>query len=230
MKNYSIGLIVLFLMILMSLGLAQDSSPVTGNGTANGTANEAVNGAVNATAESALPAEAAPASEPASLHGIWKVSLGETDITMALNQSGDSLFGQAKFEGENPWNGVIAGSISGRAAHIALAAMQGKVLTSVEMMATDSAEGDSLQGSYVRSDSEGNAAKGELTATRISTDTAGYMPAVVETAKGTEINQAQTSTGQTAKSEVQARNSPFKDVKDLAKGIDPNILPRYAPL
>lgn len=230
MKNYGIGLMVLFLVISISLGFAQDSSSIAGNRTANGTVSEAVNETVNATVESALPAEAAPALEPASLHGIWKVSLGETDITMALNQSGDSLFGRAKLEGENPWNGVIAGSISGRAAHIALAAMQGKVLASVEMMATASAEGDSLHGSYVRSDSEGNAAKGELTATRISTDTAGYMPAVVETARSTEIGQAQTSTGQTATSEAQARNSPFKDVKDLAKGIDPNILPRYAPL
>jgi hypothetical protein len=69
-----------------------------------------------------------PASELVSIEGIWKVSLADTEITMALNQSGDSIAGRCKFEGDEPWNGVVAGSISETVTNTALAALQGKLL------------------------------------------------------------------------------------------------------
>jgi hypothetical protein len=182
----------------------------------------------------ALPAVEAPtsapeplkASEPADVKGLWKVSLAGVQITLALNQSEDSLFGQAKFEGEHPWNGVIAGSVSGRQVYIALAAMQGKVLVSTEL--TGAADGDIIQGSYVRSDSQGKAAKGDIKAERFNLDTRGYTPATEE------------ATPQPAPAEVPPKVEPavqststrgsFKDVRELAKGINPNLMPSSVPL
>ncbi len=67
-----------------------------------------------------------------------------TDLTMALNQSGDSIFGRCKFRGVNPWNGLVAGSLSGKMVNIAVAAMQGKVLVSTLIIGMIS--GDSIQG------------------------------------------------------------------------------------
>ncbi len=218
MRTGPISLIV-FILAFISLGaLAQDM-------------------ASNATANISAPSEGAsePAG-PASIHGIWTVSLAGTDITMAVNQSGDSLFGQCKFEGDKPWNGVIAGTVSGKAVHIAVAALQGKVLVSTEMSGT--VMEDSILGSYVRSDSDGNAAKGELTATRISPDTTEYTPAKIEAATETAPTEQATtqqvqqlgSQTSTTQSSTSTNRGTFNDVRNLAKGIDPNILPRHAEL
>jgi hypothetical protein len=218
----SILLLLISLMTLITLGFAEDLKASTGNETAN------------ATADAAAISEVVSAGESLSLQGIWKVSLAGSEITLAVNQSGDSLFGQAKFEGEEPWNGVIAGSLSGRAVHIAMAALQGNVLVSTQLSGT--ALDDSIEGSYVRSNSDGNAAKGEFTASRISPVTSEFTPAQIKNpAKATsEEVKDQTEMDQQPETEVepaiQARKSAFIDVKDLAKGIDPNIMPRHAPL
>ena len=58
------------------------------------------------------------------VQGIWKASLGEKEIIIAVNQSAQSLFGLAKFEGDNPWNGAVAGSISENAVSFSLAAFE----------------------------------------------------------------------------------------------------------
>jgi len=208
----------------------------------------------NATANISAPSEdistststSVPAS-PANIQGIWKVSLAGADITMALNQSGESLFGQCKFEGDTPWNGVVAGSVSGRIVNIAMAALDGKVLVSTDISGAIS--DDSIIGSYVRSDSNGLAAKGDMNAVKISSDTTGYTPAQVETA--TETPEAQTTTTtttttQTATEQAQqlgtqdqvsttqpsvtSGSAKYNDVTNLARGIDPNILPRHADI
>jgi hypothetical protein len=213
LRKNCIVLILSLILISISPAFAQASFASSGNETAN------------------------------DIQGIWRLSLAGSEIIMAVNQSGDSLFGQAKFEGEgtDPWNGVIAGSLSGRAAHIALAALQGKVLVSTLMSGT--VLDDSMEGSYVRSDSNGDAAKGEFTAVRISPDVAGYSPAPIETtpeivpAEQTEAQAeeqvqpvAESYVGSDAQPAVQVKSRSFKDVRELAKGIDPNIMPRHAPL
>jgi hypothetical protein len=149
---------------------------------------------------------------------------------MVINQSGDSIFGNCKFEGDLPWNGVFAGSISGKAVNIAMAALQGKVLVSTEINGAVSSE--VIHGSYASYDSDGKEVKGELSATKISPDVADYTPAeikaaqIVTTAQASEtIQKNQMSTGL----QDQAK-SRIKDVRDLAKGIDPNIMPPSAPL
>jgi hypothetical protein len=172
--------------------------------------------------------KASEPTEPADVKGLWNLSLAGVQITLALNQSDDSLFGRAKFEGDHPWNGVIAGSISGRQVHIALAAMQGKVLVSTEMAGT--ADGDVIQGSYVRSDSQGRAAKGDMKAERFNLETEGYTPATEEVA--TQPAPAEAPQPPKVEPAVQSISSrgAFKDVRDLAKGINPNIMPSSVPL
>lgn len=223
-----IGLIISLLLVSISPAFAQDSLASSGNETANAMAN-------NATADAAAPSETAVSTEPLSLQGIWKISLADSEITMAVNQSGDSLFGQAKLEGTDPWNGIIAGSLSGRAVHIALAAFQGKVLVSTLLSGT--VLDDSMEGSYVRSDSDGDAARGEFAAVRVSPDVEGYSPTqVVAIPEVVPAEQAEAQAQPDVEPNVepapavQTRSRSFKDVRDLAKGIDPNIMPRHAPL
>lgn len=177
-----------------------------------------------------------------AVQGIWDLSLDGMEITMAVNQSGDSILGRCKFEGAEPWNGVVAGSISGKMATIALAAMEGKVLVSTEMIGIIS--GDTFSGTYVSYDSSGNQAQGALSATRINPDVSGYTPVEITvqapaktnaTAPQTEtVQQSPTVVGQqlstAASQQSQTQKSRVKDVTELAKGIDPNIMPRHAPL
>ena len=185
-----------------------------------------------------------PAVELVSVQGIWKVSLADTEISMALNQSGDTISGRCKFEGAEPWNGVLAGSISGKMANIALAAMQGKVLVSREMIGSIS--NDTIRGSYTSYDSNGSAAQDAFTATKISPNVSGYTPAEIATLPPTAststaeqaqtLQQTPTAVGQQSQTPTtigqpyQAKKSKVTDVTQLAKGIDPNIMPRHAPL
>lgn len=167
----------------------------------------------------------------ASVQGIWKISLGENVITAAFNQSGESVFGLAKFEGDNPWNGAVAGSLSGNAISVSLASSEGETFASTYI--SGNVEGDSMKGYFIRSDSSGKATRGEFSATLISPDTSGYTPAAIQTVSATvsetqEIAEQDNATmPQPAAQETKSR---FQDVTNLAKGIDPNILPRMAPL
>jgi hypothetical protein len=171
-------------------------------------------------------------AETLSLQGIWSISLAGAEITMALNQSGDSIFGQCKFEGTEPWNGVVAGSVSGKAVHIAMAAMRGEVLATT--MLSGVVEGDSMIGSYVRADEEGNAAKGEFQASRISADASIYTPAKAPTATAAQTAQDEEQAGATQSSAVETSSyssrSKYTDVNMLKNNINPTILPRHAPL
>ncbi|MDM7934380.1 MAG: hypothetical protein QUS08_03210 [Methanothrix sp.] len=192
-RGYIFAASILVVSILLSA--AEDAPSAVGNGSANVTAAE---------------------EQPVSVTGIWKVSLAGRDITMALNQSGDSVFGQARSEGSAPWNGVVAGSISGELVHLAMAASDGGLVTSTYM--TGDLRGGSIAGWYVRSDISGTAARGELSASQVSTDTSAYTPASEPSAEDAV---------QPAKQDSSER---FRDVTRLARGIDPNILPRMASL
>ncbi len=217
MKTRYSGLMVLILLMLpgsVSTVLAENAMPVAASLEANESAN------ATAAAEDVTP------EASASIQGIWQFSLAGTEITVALNQSEDTLFGQAKFEGADPWNGAVAGSVSGRMVHIAMSALEGEVLVSTYM--TGTAEGDTFTGSYVRYD--GSAAKGYLSASRVSSDTSGYTPASVAASAAAAGTQPRPTAQQPETPSSATSERTFKDVKDLAKGIDPNIMPRFAPL
>lgn len=173
----------------------------------------------------------------AGAQGIWKATLGEKEVVIAVNQSAQSLFGLAKFEGDNPWNGAVAGSISENAVSFSLAALESDALASIYISAT--LEGETMKGFFIRSDSAGKASKGDFTAKMISPDTSGYTPAVVTTAPVQADEKDQVSAEQTAELPASKESekpalaesvSRFKDVTKLAKGINPDILPRMAAL
>jgi hypothetical protein len=178
-----------------------------------------------------------PTNKLLNVQGIWNVSLAGTGITMAMSQSGDSIFGMCKFEGSEPWNGVVAGSLSGNSVNMAIAAMQGKVLVSTDITGTISDEG--LLGLSVSYDSDGNEASGKVTGTKISPDIADYTPVKIEAA--TEPSPGSSSAVVQQPQEVQlaqpnalqdnqAAKNRVKDVTQLARGINANILPWSFPL
>lgn len=239
--RYSGGMIFLVLALMVSVCFAQaeDASLADENQLANGTVNasDTDGGVLNGADIDSTPAKEG-SSNPvvqvgvrASAQGIWKVSLGENVITAAFNQSGESVFGMAKFEGDTPWNGAVAGSLSGNAISVSLASLEGETVASTYI--SGNVEGDSMKGYFIRSDSSGKATRGEFMATLISPETSGYTPAAMQTVSTTvaetqeRVEQNNATMPQPAVPETECR---FKDVTQLAKGIDPNILPRMAPL
>jgi hypothetical protein len=225
---------VLLLVLLVSVGFGQAQDASTAD--TSQLANDTVNASSADGAENSIPTSESVRS--ANVQGIWKISLGDMDIVAALNQSGESIFGQAKFEGDNPWNGAVAGSLSGNAISISLAAVETKMLASTYISGT--VEGDSMKGSFIRSDSSGKATRGEFTATLIGPDASGFTPAVIQTVSNpVEESVAETPQLITAENNETVQQtdiaapetvSRFKDVTQLAKGIDPSILPRMAAL
>jgi hypothetical protein len=220
------SVLLLALLVSVCFGQVQNASTANASQFVNDTANaSSTAGADNSTHKS-------DASSSASVQGIWKISLGEKDIVAAINQSGESIFGLAKFEGENPWNGAVAGSLSGNAISVSLAAVEAETLDSTYMSGT--VEGDSMKGNFIRSDSSGIAIRGEFTATLISPDTSGYTPAVIQTVSKSSAETPQKIVEQNnatlAQPALPVAKSKFKDVTELARGIDPNILPRMANL
>ncbi len=185
------------------------------------------------TNDSIVNATSAQTSEFFHIQGIWNVSLAGIGITMALNQSGDSIFGLCKFEGAEPWNGALVGSLSGNAVNIAMAALQGDVLVSTQITGTIS--NDVLQGSYVSYNGVGKEAKGEVTGTMISPDATDYIPAKVGTAPVPASSSAeQLQAVQQPESPIVEQNptkkSRISDVTELARSINANILPWSFPL
>jgi hypothetical protein len=179
-------------------------------------------------------------SDTAVAQGIWKATIGEEEIVIAVNQSDQSLFGLAKFEGNDPWNAAVAGSVSSGEVSLSLAALQSDALASICINAA--LQGETMKGSFVLSDSNGKASTGQFTAEIISPSTSGYSPAVVAAAqkKADEAGQvtetyaektAELSASKESTESVPVQSeSRFKDVTKLAKGINPDILPRMAQL
>jgi hypothetical protein len=240
-RNFSLMAIILFTFLAsISLVSAQDLSSNDASSMTNDTIDsvDAVD-AANAmnTMENATTEEDKPTASP-SMQGIWKASLGEKEIIMAVNQSTETLFGLAKFEGENPWNAAVAGSFSPNAVSFSLAVMEGEALASIYISAT--LEEDTMKGFFIRSDSSGKASRGDFTATMISPDTSIYTPALISPTPSPIVQTEQVSIEQDndvpaieendKQATVPESKSRFQDVTDLAKGINPNIMPPMAPL
>ena len=109
---------------------------------------------------------------------IWSVTGIESDrITMALDQDGSDLFGRAKYESENgqPWNGEVAGWISGDQVHLTIAALKGnrQILSILNGILADQA----IIGKFFQT-SEGKILdRGEFNASWINPDLSNYIPA-----------------------------------------------------
>jgi hypothetical protein len=227
-RNFRLmAIIFLIFSAFMSSAAAQDNS-------ANDTQNATVS-----------PEDATSASY--GVQGIWKASLGEKEVILSVNQSTQSLFGLAKYEGETPWNGALSGFIDQDQVFISLAAVDGDAQTSISIRAN--LVGESMSGVFVRSDSNGKASRGEFSAILINPDTSGYTPAAVLVAPVSSDEAEQATADQTtvvqknettsavasdatpeASAAISESTNRFKDVTQLAKGINPDILPRMAPL
>ena len=116
---------------------------------------------------------------------------------------------------------------------ISLAAIEGDVLVSTYISGT--VEGDLIKGSYIRSDGSGKANSGELHSNNdksrhIQLYASQFRVEPISKTAQSEQTQNIVTEEEPEKPAVQEIKSRFRDVTDLAKGINPNIMPRMAPI
>jgi plastocyanin len=194
--------IFIFLAALLIIGLS------LGQNAANNSSTQNIAAPGNASAENASSlqnADAAQAAENATpatdLNYIWSVGGIEAgQITMVLNQDGDNLFGQAKYEPENgqPWNGDVTGSVSGDKVALVITAAKDKKLVSNKLDGVFDNASQTIQGKFVQMSEGKIVGNGEFNAMWISPDVSSYTPAKIEepkpatpqlTASGTQPSQ-----------------------------------------
>jgi hypothetical protein len=172
-------------------------------------------------------ADIAPAPEDLNLEGIWTFSLGGAgEMTAALHQSGDSIWGGARSGGAGAQKGVLTGSIYGDQIEIITLSAAGDVLAVTRMRGT--VAGETASGSYFRIDSLGVATRGSFAGMRTGTDVAGYpalsSQADAANAQGSNISEA------VVKPEAVEEAGGYTDVHQLSAGINPRILGYAAPV
>ncbi len=176
-------------------------------------------------------AEAANATKPSSvpnLNYIWSVTGIESgQITMALNQEGADLFGQAKYEPDSgeAWNGNVVGSIAGDKVDLTLTAQKGNELMTTKMSGIFANEG--ISGNFSQVSGGKMVGKGAFSAMWINPDTSSYAPATIEQQKpektaSAETNEVAASENTTDQTSAQsAKKSRFVDVHEYADKIGP---------
>ena len=163
-----------------------------------------------------------------NLNYIWSFTGIESDpITMALNQEGSELYGQAKYEpeGGKAWNADVVGSVTENEVELTLTAQKDKELVTTKMTGTYA--NDTINGNFTQISGGKKVGSGTFSAMWINPDTSSYTPAIIEEPKvetpapavvdSTAASDA--SAEQTAEPEKPA--SRFVDVRQYKDKIGP---------
>lgn len=112
---------------------------------------------------------------------IWSITGIENDqVIMAMNQEGNDLFGQAKYEPENAdsWNGEVAGLVSGNQVYLVITALKGTEQVSTLLEGIFAA--DSISGKFFQTSGGSISNRGEFNAMYINPELSSYTPAKVK--------------------------------------------------
>ena len=173
-------------------------------------------------------ANAMVANSSPNLKYIWSVTgIEPGQVTMVLDQDGNDLFGQAKYEpdGGLAWNAEVVGTIVGDNVDLTLTAQKDKDLVTTKLSGKFANE--SISGTYNQVSKGKIVNKGSFSAMWINPDTSSYAPAVIEQIKPNTISaSAETPNINTTKSDDQtssqkSQKSKFVDVHEYADKIGP---------
>ena len=120
------------------------------------------------------------ASEIARMKGIWSIIGMETEqVTMAIQQDGGNLFGQAKFEpdGGAAWNAVSIGTVSGDNVDLVITALKGSDQVSTWMNGTYA--NDAFSGKFFEVSKGNISLRGDFSATLVNPEISDYTEATV---------------------------------------------------
>ncbi len=157
------------------------------------------------------------------VQGIWSISLNGTEqVTLALHQDGEDLFGSASFDGDTPWNAAVLGEISGNRIDLTLISIQEKSLVLTRL--TGTLEGNYFKGSFVQADDWGRADSGIFSAVLVNQDLSAYSLAIVESPAANTTTPAEEGAAASSKMQpTQLGNPKYRDVHTMAGYVPENL-------
>jgi len=213
-RSMILSLLLVSLFTGLSLGQNDNNTSVTQNISTN---------------ESILVNETAAATQSGSgpnLNYIWSftgIEIGPTAITMALNQEGSELYGQAKYEpeGGKAWNADVMGSVTENKVDLTLTAQKDKESITTKMTGTYA--NDTINGNFTQISGGKKVGSGTFNAMWISPDITSYTPAIieepkVETPAPPVVNASEEQTAEPAKPA-----SRFVDIHQYADKIQTGV-------
>ncbi|MHB8119209.1 MAG: hypothetical protein ACYDHX_10850 [Methanothrix sp.] len=162
-----------------------------------------------------------------NLNYIWSftgIEIGP--ITMALNQEGSELYGQAKYEpeGGKAWNADVVGSVTENEVELTLTAQKDEEFVTTKMTGTYA--NDTINGNFTQISGGKKIGNGTFSAMWISPDTSSYAPAIIEEPKiETPAPAVVDSTAASNASEEQTAKpaSRFVDIHQYADKIQTGV-------
>jgi hypothetical protein len=215
-RSMVLSLLLVSLFTGLSLGQTDNNTSITENISTN----ESI--PVNETT-----AALQPGTGP-NLQYIWSITGIETGpITMVLNQEGDELYGQAKYEPDvgKAWNADVVGSVKENEVELTLSAKKDEESITTKMAGTFA--NDTINGNFTQISGGKKVGSGTFSAMWISPDISGYTQAIVEEPKAeTPAPAVVDSTSASNASAEQAAEpakpaSRFVDVRQYADKIGP---------
>jgi hypothetical protein len=133
------------------------------------------------------------ASEIAKMKGIWSITgIEPGQITMAIQQDGGDLYGEAKYEPDAgvAWNAVAIGSVHGDNIDLVATALKGNDQVSAWMNGTYANE--AFSGKFFEVSKGNISLRGDFSATLVNPEISEYSPA---TLTAPTVNQPKTTQG-----------------------------------
>jgi len=215
-RSMILSILLVSLFTGLSLGQTDNNTSITKTISTN----ESI--PVNGTA-----ANATQAGTGHDLNYIWSFSGIETgSITMALNQEGSELYGQAKFEPEagKAWNADVVGSITGNEVELTLTAAKDKEPVTTKM--TGTYVNDTINGNFTQISGGKKVGSGNFSAMWINPDISSYTRAVieepkVETPAPAVVDTTAASNASAKQTTPEVKPKRFTDVHEYADKIGP---------
>ncbi|MEI6104625.1 MAG: hypothetical protein WCP70_11835 [Methanothrix sp.] len=175
-----------------------------------------------------IPAnETAAATQSGSgpnLNYIWSFTGIETGpITMALNQEGSELYGQAKYEPDSgkAWNANVVGSVTENEVDLTLTAQKDKESITTKMTGTYA--NDTINGNFTQIAGGKKVGSGTFSAMWISPDISSYTPAIIEEPKVETPAPAVVNASEEQTAEPAKPASRFVDIHQYADKIQTGV-------
>ncbi len=151
--------------------------------------------------------ESEQASVP-NLSYIWSVTgIEPSQVIMALNQEGQNLYGQAKYEPDSgqSWNGVVVGSVEGNRVDLVLTSQNGTEETATRLLGNFDEASQSIKGDLIKVSNGQISERSNFEAVWINPDISSYTPAVVPMPRASSTVSGQEA--QNTTSQIPAENS-----------------------
>jgi hypothetical protein len=216
-RSMIISLLLVSLITGLSLGQTDNNTSITKTISTN--ESTPVNGTADVNATQ-------PGTGP-NLKYIWSITGIETGpITMALNQEGSELYGQAKYEpeGGKAWNADVMGSVTENEVELTLSAQKEKESITTKM--TGIYANDIINGNFTQISGGKKVGNGTFNATWISPDISSYTQAIieepkVETPAPAVVDSTAASNASMEQTTPEVKKKYFTDVNEFADKIGP---------